>query len=102
MFSCKAPSKLHALELRFFASNSFLWAVCIAATITVLLLTKLKSPGPVRCSFLRTFVSFSFQPLSPHPLSDVWRTVFDVHAVHLRAHRHVQTRVTNDNWDCRV
>src|SRR5262252_7564216 len=48
-------------------------------TMTLLLLTKLKSPGPVCGSFLRTFVRFSFRPLSPDPLSDVRRTVFDLH-----------------------
>src|SRR5215468_1112140 len=30
------------------------------------------------CSFLRTFVRFSFQPLSPDPLSNVRRTVLHV------------------------
>src|SRR6516162_5144161 len=34
---------------------------------------------PVCGSFLRTFVRFSFLPLSPDPLSNVRRTVFDLH-----------------------
>src|SRR6516162_5629273 len=34
---------------------------------------------PVCGSFLRTFVRFSFLPLSPDPLSDVRRTVFNLH-----------------------
>src|SRR6516225_6595924 len=35
--------------------------------------------GTRSSSFLRTLVRFPFQPLSPDPLSDVRRTVFNLH-----------------------
>src|SRR5713101_6919759 len=53
------------------ARTSLLWADCVAVTITAPSTDKLKSLGPFGCSSLRTLVRFSFQPLSPDPLSDV-------------------------------